>query len=151
MPRLPNKEEIKRFLKETKIRQVMTSPVITVCEADDFALVQEKIALYDVRHLPVVNEIGGIVGLITQRDLYQIHSPRRLDDGSWYYDKEALNRFVLKSVMLEDPFTLKADNSLYEAVEAMVEHKFGCIPIVDDYKKVCGILTRDNMLHFLIA
>ena len=148
LPQL-NKEDIKRYLKLTPISLVMTSPVITVYETDDFALVQEKIALYDVRHLPVVNAKGGIVGLITQRDLYQIHSPRRLADGSWFYDKEALNQFLLKNVMLKKPFTLKADDSLYEAMEAMIRFKFGCIPIIDDQKKLVGILTRDTILKFL--
>ena len=145
------KADIKQFLMETKAREVMVSPVITVKESDDFALVQEKIALYDVRHLPVVDDGGSIVGLITQRDLYQIHSPRRLEDGSWYYDKEALSKFILKNVMLSKPFTLKPGSSIFEAIEATVRFKFGCIPIVDDYKKPCGILTRDTILKFLIS
>ena len=145
------KSDIKQFLLDTKVQEVMVSPVITVKETDDFALVQEKIALYDLRHLPVVNEAGSIVGLISQRDLYQIHSPRRLEDGSWYYDKEALNQFLLSKVMVSKPFTLKPANSLYEAIEATVRFKFGCIPVVDDYKHPCGILTRDTMLQFLIA
>jgi len=145
------KSDIKQFLMETQVRDVMASPVITVKDTDDFALVQEKIALYDVRHLPVVNETGSIVGIITQRDLYQIHSPRRLEDGSWYYDKEALSQFLLMKVMLPKPFTLKPASSLYEAIEATVRFKFGCIPVVDDYKKPCGILTRDTMLKFLTS
>ena len=145
------KSDIKKFFLETRLQEVMVSPVITVKETDDFALVQEKIALYDVRHLPVINETGSIVGIVTQRDLYQIHSPRRLEDGSWYYDKEALSQFLLKNVMVTKPFTMKPTNSLYEAVEATVRFKFGCIPIVDDYKRPCGILTRDTMLKFLIT
>jgi acetoin utilization protein AcuB len=145
------KSDIKKFLQETKVRDVMVAPVITVKETDDFALVQEKIALYDVRHLPVVNETGSLVGIITQRDLYQIHSPRRLEDGSWYYDKEALHKFLLKRVMLPNPYSLKPGNSLHEAMETMVRSKFGCIPIVDDYKKPCGILTRDTILKYLIS
>jgi len=145
------KADIKQFLLDTKVQEVMVSPVITVKETDDFALVQEKIALYDVRHLPVLDETGSVVGLISQRDLYQIHSPRRLEDGSWYYDKDALNQFILKNVMHAKPFTLKASSSLYEAIEATVRFKFGCIPIVDDYQKLCGILTRDTILKFLIS
>jgi len=133
------------------VREVMVSPVITVKERDDFALVQEKISLYDVRHLPVVNDAGVITGLITQRDLYQIHSPRRLEDGSWYYDKDALNQFILSKVMLTKPFTLKPQNTLFEAIDATVRFKFGCIPIIDDYKHPCGILTRDTILKYLIA
>jgi len=145
------KSDIKKFMIDTKISEVMVSPVITVKETDNFALVQEKIALYDVRHLPVVNEAGSIVGIVTQRDLYQIHSPRRLEDESWYYDKDALNQFLLMKVMHPKPFTLKPDDSLYAAIEATVRFKFGCIPIVDDYKHPCGILTRDTILKFLIS
>ena len=147
----PKDIDIKQFLQDTKISEVMVSPVITVKETDNFALVQEKIALYDVRHLPVVNDAGAIVGLISQRDLYQIHSPRRLEDGTWYYDKEALNQFLLSKVMHPKPFTLKANNSIFDAIEATVRYKFGCIPIVDDYKYPCGILTRDTILKYLIT
>lgn len=137
-------------MSDIKIRDVMASPVITVKVDDDFALVQEKIALYDVRHLPVVNDAGSIVGIITQRDLYQIHSPRRLEDGSWFYDKEALNQFMLKNIMCPNPVTLNPDDTLYDAIEASIRYKFGCFPVVDDYKHPCGILTRDNILKFLI-
>jgi len=146
-----SKLNIKQFLWDVKVQEVMVSPVITVKETDDFAMVQEKIALYDVRHLPVVNESGTLVGLITQRDLYRIHSPRRLEDGSWYYDDEELHQFLLMKVMTPKPFTLKPDNFLYEAIEATVLHKFGCIPIVDESNKPCGIITRDTILKFLIV
>ena len=42
------KSDIKQFLLDTKVGEVMASPVITVKETDDFALVQEKnvVALY---------------------------------------------------------------------------------------------------------
>jgi CBS domain-containing protein len=147
----PKKSDIKQLFLQTRIEQVMVTPVITVKETDDFALVQEKIALYDIRHLPVVNDAGRLVGLISQRDLYQINSPRRLEDGSWYYDKEALNRFLLSKVMVRDPFVLKLDDTLYSAIEAMVRFKFGCVPIVDDYQILCGLLTRDTILRFCVS
>lgn len=144
-----NRSNIKQFLQDTKISEVMASPVITVKESDDFAVVQEKIDVYDVRHLPVVNEEGRIVGLISQRDLYRIHSPRHLEDGTWFYDKEALHQFLLMKVMTPNPFTLKPANTLLEAVESTVCFKFGCIPIVDDDHHPCGIITRDTILKFL--
>ena len=145
-----NKEELKKFLQATPIRDVMAFPVITVKEDDDFALVHERFSLYSIRHIAVVNDAGVIVGLISQRDLYKIHSPRKLQDGSWYYDKELLNQFILKNVMHKDIFTLKPHQSLYEAMDAMVRFKFGSIPIVDDYNIPCGMMTRVNVLKFLI-
>lgn len=146
-----SKFTIKQFLSETKVSEVMTSPVITVKETDNFSLVNEKISLYDVRHLPVIDDGGRIVGIISQRDLYRIHSPKHLEDGSWYYDDEELNEFVLMKVMISKPFTLKPDNSLLEAVEATIRYKFGCIPIVGEDKRPCGILTRHTILNFLVS
>jgi CBS domain-containing protein len=141
---------IRQFLKTVKIQEAMIAPVMTVKETDDFALVHEKFDLYGIRHLLVINEPGVLVGLISQHGLYKVHSPRKLEDGSWYYDPELLNGFILKNVMLADPITLKAEQTMFEAVETMVERKFGCIPIVDDYNMPVGILTRSDVLKFLL-
>ncbi len=142
---------IRQFLKTIKIQEAMVAPVMTVRENDDFALVHEKLNLYGIRHLLVVNEPGVLVGLISQHGLYKVHSPRKLEDGSWYYDRDMLNGFILKNVMLPTPVTLKPEQTLFEAVETMVERKFGCIPIVDQYNMPVGILTRSDVLKFLLV
>ena len=145
----PDQKRVRSILQSIKVKQVMTSPVVTLQDTDRFDLVSDKFALYGIRHLPVVNEIGAVVGLITQRSMYKIHSPRRLDDGTWYYDKEALNQFILKNVMLPNPFTLTQDNTLQEAIEALIRFKFGCIIIIDELRKPCGLLTPVDVLKFL--
>ena len=145
------KIDFKQMFQAIKIREVMVSPVITLNETDDFVMVHEKLSLHGFRHLPVINDFGCLVGIITQRDLFQIHSPHRLDNGTWYYDKESLSKFLLKRVMVSDPYSLNPGNSLYEAIDAMVRFKYGCIPIVDENNKPCGILTRHSVLKFLIA
>lgn len=145
------KADIKQFLQAIKIQEVMSSPPIILNDTDDFAMVHEKISVHGIRHLPVVNSNGFLVGVITQRDLFRINSPKRLDNGSWHYDKESLNQFLLKSVMVSDPYFLRPSHSLYDAVEVMTRYKYGCIPIVDDEKKPCGMLTRQTIFQFLIA
>ena len=141
---------IHELLKKTLLKSVMTSPTITVVVSDDFSTVKEKFELYGIRHLPVVNQTGMLVGLITQRDLYKIHSPRKLEDGSWYYDKDLLDGFILDKVMLKNVFTLRPENTLEDAVKAMFESKFGCIPIIDEYNYPVGIITKKNILKFLL-
>ena len=142
---------IKEILQKTPLKSMMASPVITISETDDFSVVQEKLETHDIRHLPVVNGAGMLVGLITQRSLYKTHSPRKLEDGSWYYDKELLNEFILKNVMLTNPFTLKQNDSLAEAVKDMSQFKFGCVIVIDDYRMPCGIVTRNDILKFLLT
>lgn len=128
----------------------MSHPVITIVEYEDFHVVKDKLEFHDIRHLPVVDDSGRLVGLISQRHLYRIVSPRRLDNGGWFYDKDTLDSFILKNVMVRDPYTLKPENTLEDAMQAMVQYKFGCIPIVDGSNRPVGILTRDSVIDFLL-
>ena len=138
-------------LKEILVKDVMVSPVITILDTDDFHVVQDKFATHGIRHLPVVETHGVLVGLITQRSLYKIHSPRRLEDGSWYYDKDLLDGFILKNVMIKDPITLKANSTLLEAIEAMNQFKLGSIPVVDDLRRPVGMITGGDVLKFFLV
>ncbi len=128
----------------------MTTPVMTVNEEEDFHVVQDKFSTYDIRHLPVINHSRQVVGLISQRHLYKIHSPRRLESGEWFYDKDELDAFILKNVMVREPFVLKSTHTLQDAMKAMVQFKLGCIPIVDDIARPVGIITRDSIISFFL-
>ena len=124
----------------------MTEKIISVQEDAPFHEVADKIQRNKIRHLPVVNKDNKIVGLMTERDLYRIQSPRRLEDGTWYYDPEILDNFILKDVMIANPFTFKPDNTVAEAILKMVHNKYGCIPIADASGKLCGIVTYVDLL-----
>ena len=142
---------INSLLQSTTLGQIMIKPVISVREDDEFHVVQERMSHHGIRHLPVVNEAGVLVGLLTERYLYKIHSPRKLEDGSWYYDKVTLDNFILKNVMIKDPFVLTAESSLAEAMQTMSQQKYGCVVVVDDYHMPCGIVTRNDILKFLLT
>lgn len=142
---------IQELLHSTRLKEIMVAPVVTVRENEELHVVLDKLITHDIRHLPVVNEPGNVVGLISQRHLYKVHSPRKLEDGSWYYDKDVLDTFILKNVMVRDPFLMQAENTLHEAMSAMAQSKFGCIPIVDRYRLPVGIITRSDILKFFLT
>ena len=138
---------LKRLLNMVKISEIMTKNVITVADSDSFSLVEEKLRMFRIRHLPVVNQGGQLVGIVTQRDLYRVQSPRVSHDGNWFYNKETLDSYILKHVMTPDPICLYADDSVGAAVLLMVKHKYGCIPIVaHERKTLCGIITQHDIL-----
>ena len=145
----PNPKEedvIRKYLTETKLIEVMKSPVISVHQNDSFHVVYDKMQSGIIRHLPVVNDVNKMVGLITQRDLYRVHSPRKLLDGGYYYDREALDSFILKEVMIKDAFTLTPEHTVGDALKAMADFKYGCIPIVNKYHEPVGIITNTDIL-----
>lgn len=142
---------IQELIKSTSVKEVMASPVITVNDRDDFHVVQEKFEVHGIRHLPVIDANQCLVGVITQRQLYKIHSPRRLENGEWFYDRELLDGFILRNVMIKDVYTLTADAKLKDVMALMLQFKFGCIPIIDDARRPVGIVTRDNIIKFFLS
>ena len=142
---------IQELIKSTAVKDIMTSPVVTVSDADEFHVVQDKFTTYDIRHLPVIDANNRVVGLISQRHLYKIHSPRRLESGEWFYDKDLLDGFILRNVMIKDVYTLKADAKLEELMKIMIQFKYGCVTIVDDIDRPIGIITRDSVINFFLT
>ena len=138
---------VKILLNKVKISEIMISKVIAVYEYDRFSLVEEKMRTFNIRHLPVVDGAGKLVGIITQRDLYRAQSPRHLDDGNWYYDQASLDSNILNNVMTKNPYSLSPEDSVGKAVLIMAERKYGCIPVVQKDGKLVGIITRHDILR----
>lgn len=129
------------------IKNVMASPVVTVSVSDSLRKVEEKFRQKGIRHLPVVDEQKRVVGLITQRDLYRIATPRLNEDG-YCYDPDMLDGFILSRVMRENPLTMRPEDFLSKAVHYMAANKYGCIPIVDAERRIAGIITETDILKF---
>lgn len=142
---------VRVLLNKVLLKEIMTSPPIFVREDAPFSDVAEKIENKRIRHVPIVDKDNKLVGLMSQRDLYKIAPPHKLEDGEWFYDKEMLNAVILRAVMTKNPFALKPDNTVGQAVTAMVEHKYGCIPIVDDKRTLLGIVTQIDILKMAVA
>ena len=111
---------IKALLNKVKLKEIMTSNVITILENERFSAVEEKMRVFGIRHLPVVDENNKLTGIITQLDLYQIQSPRRLEDGSWFYDQKSLDSHILKHVMTQKTYSLGPEDTVAQAIMLMV-------------------------------
>ena len=155
--------EIKMLFEMTKVKDIMRADVITVYEDDDFSEAEEKFTRYGINYLLVTSRDNQLVGVLSQKYIYKTQSPRKilgheeLDydpniivDGDSFYDKESLDRYILRNIMGKNPFVLFPEDPITEAVFAMDKKNLGCIPIVDANNKVKGILTDKEIVRFLV-
>lgn len=100
-----------------------------------------------VRHVPVVDEDGDLVGLITHRDLskYAMASLEQLPVSS---QREALSGIGVGELMAKDPECVGPDLLLEEAANMMLENKFGCLPVTED-RRLVGILTEADFVKYV--
>ena len=134
-----------------RVRDFMASPATVISK--EARLLDAVLLLRNtgIRHLPVVDG-DRLVGLITDRDIHRC-APSLLENISPEQYNAVFQRTPLARVMVRDLVTVSPETPLRDAAAILHEHKFGCLPVVEDGLLV-GIITITDMLgvlHRLLA
>jgi CBS domain-containing protein len=128
------------------VREIMTSdpyasPVtITVRQA------LHALGEADVRHLPIV-EKGALVGIVSDRDLRTV-IPSALDAFEHPDQVRGILAQPIASVMNTDVLYVHPESEVAEAIDLMLEHKVGALPVVEpDSLKLVGIVSYVDILR----
>ncbi|MGQ9669307.1 MAG: CBS domain-containing protein [Desulfosoma sp.] len=120
------------------VRHWMTTDVVTTAKE---ASIQDALKLmkrHSIRHLPVVQSDGTLVGWVTDADLRSVLIASMLEDLS------------VEDVMVRRPITVSPDDSLETAAQLALENRIGGLPVVDGSKLV-GVITVVDMLSAFIS
>ncbi|MCS6925675.1 MAG: CBS domain-containing protein [Candidatus Binatia bacterium] len=129
------------------VRDIMTTEVATLGRNDSLQLARDIMTLGRVRHFPVVDEDGNVVGVVSQRDLYKASLGSVMKYGE-KAQRAFLESIAVKEVMSEPPITVAPHISVQEAARLMMEKKIGCLPVLEGSKLV-GIVTETDMLKLV--
>jgi CBS domain-containing membrane protein len=135
-------------VEDMRVRDLMTSPVSTVQASQSLPLAASIMELERIRHLPVIDDEGHVVGLVTHRDLLaaQISALRPLSPE----ERASLQLSVrVSQVMRKEVWTIASDARVATAARLLRDHRFGCLPVVDDTKLV-GIVTESDLLALVV-
>jgi CBS domain-containing membrane protein len=127
-----------------KIKDIMTSEVFVLHATQTLELVRSLMRIKHVRHVPIVEKDNTFVGIMTHRDLLAqtISHLAEVDDN----EQEYLDRHIhIMNIMKTDVITTEPDTDVCEAISMLLEHKYGCLPVVTDGKLV-GIVTEADFL-----
>ncbi|HWN70566.1 MAG TPA: CBS domain-containing protein, partial [Haliangium sp.] len=128
------------------IGDLMTRDLITLHSEQSLFVAEEIMTFRQIRHLPVVDDAGALVGLITHRDLLAAqYSVLSQASG---FPANARARDIIQ-VRREDVWTVTSTTPAIEAAFTLKDHRFGCLPVVDDGKLV-GIVTEADFLALLV-
>jgi CBS domain-containing protein len=146
---------------ETLVREIMTTPVITV--GPDLS-VKDLAALFRDKRFggaPVV-ENGKLVGIVTEGDLMALdadvqfpHYFELFDSiiylGSQKKFKEQLQKAAaatVRELMTHDVQTVTPDDPARKAATLMSRHRFDRVPVVQD-GAVVGLVTRHDIIKLV--
>jgi acetoin utilization protein AcuB len=126
----------------------MTPNPITItpetCVPDAFRILRDK----GIRHLPVVDKKGRLVGIIAQTDLLHA-SPSKATSLSLFEVTYLLANLHVRQVMSSPPITVSEDDPLEEAARVMVQKKIGCLPVMREGALV-GLITETDIFETFV-
>lgn len=144
----------------------MQPDVPTVRPEDSIETVVRTLRDHDLPGVPVVNEGGRCVGIITESDLVMrgeeadLHLPHYIELFGGVVFLESTKRFeerlrkaigmTAQDVMTADPVTISPDASVEEAAREIARHKHNRLPVVE-HGRLVGVVTRIDVLDALTA
>jgi len=134
-------------MKRLCVRDMMTVRVIAVGPDDDLANLRDLLYRHRIRHMPVVDEVGALVGLVSHRDLLQ-SSLFTAESSGGVPSRSVLARYRVAEMMTTDVVAVDPETDIRMAAEIMLNKKLGCLPVVEGPRLV-GILTEADFVRFL--
>ncbi len=131
------------------VKDVMTTNVRTARRDTRIRDVAILMCFHRISGLPVVDDDGAIVGVISEKDVLRAMYPKvdealRLAQTPHFEELEAEYRDVLnlhvESLMSQRVFTVAPTDPILRAVSVMFAHKIRRIPVAD-HGRLVGILS----------
>ncbi len=134
LARVEGTEEIRDSYRT--VGQLMTTDLFTVHPEDLVDLAASVMDWEHLRHVPVEDQDGKLVGLVTYRSLL-----RMMGRGGGSRSTSSV-----REIMRANPVTVGPETPTTEAIAIMRREKCGCLPVVEDGKLV-GIVTESDFVE----
>lgn len=116
-----------------KIYRIMTTELFVVNENDLVELVAKIMEWKNINHLPVVNEVNKITGIITKSNIDALDIKKTKE-----------NLVIAKDIMIKKVISVDPETFIEDAKEIMIKNDIGCLPIIDG-DELIGIFTKSDL------
>ncbi len=118
------------------VERFMAKDLFTVRPEDIIDFAASLMNWKHIRHVPVEDDSGNLVGLISSRELLEILANDKLKNK---------DEIIVQDIMKTDIATISPETSSLEALKIMREKDIGCLPVVKG-NKLIGIITAHDFL-----
>jgi uncharacterized protein (DUF39 family) len=134
---LPNYREFKplKIRKvEPRVKDVMTTKIITAKPSDDIRYVANLIVEHGIDHVPIVDEEDKLIGIVTSWDIAKA---------------VAQNKKNLEDVMTTKVITAKQNEAIDVVAKRLSSYGISGAPVIDEKNHVIGVVTTNDLAKLL--
>lgn len=131
-----------------KVKDVMTTDVISVLENDSMQTVSDIIHSSNIHHVPVIDDDNNLKGIISKMDvvLLQDWATNLQLTSSSFRNKQVLGSQSAGERMTTQMAKVSPDDTLETCSDIFKENLFHCLPVIED-DKLLGIITTFDLLR----
>jgi len=126
----------------------MSKHPLTISATEPISEAHRYMQEQNIRHLPVVDKSGHMVGLVTEDDLLKAEPSSATSLSIWEIHS-LLNQVKVKNVMVRKAITTTEDTPIEDAAQLLLDHKIGCLPVLRGDRLV-GIITESDLFATLM-
>ncbi len=144
-------------MKQWKIADVMTAPVVSVRAETPYSEIVKLLAAHKISAVPVVDSSGRVVGVVSEADL--LHKVEFIGDDTdpifFEWGARKTNRAKARGataieLMSSPPVTVQAGTSVIAAARLMEKENVKRLPVVNDAGHLDGIVSRNDLLKMYL-
>ncbi len=132
------------------IKNWMTKEAVTAAPETPMLKASRLMKEKNIRCLPVVDGSGKLAGIVTDRDMKE-YFPSAATSLDVFEMNYLLSKVKISEIMTKDTVTVKPDETIEFAAALMVDNKISSLPVLDDDRRVVGILTITDIFKTLIT
>ena len=131
-----------------QVKYIMSRNLITIQPNEPLSKASNMMKSEGIRHLPVIDEHGFLLGMLSDRDI-KLASITIKNDGEksehYIYGHSTVQEFMTSPV-----HKVKESESIEKITRDMLESKVSCFVVEDEQEKTIGIITTEDLLIFLL-
>jgi CBS domain-containing protein len=136
------------MIRPRRVRDVMARTPRTAPPSTTLAAAYELMMEGGFRHLPVVDDRGHVIGMLSDRDVLAAMPPPGASPELLAASAELTRRPV--TAAMADAVTVQEDDALEVAIELMIANRVSALAVTDPRDRLCGIVTLVDVAGALV-
>ncbi len=125
------------IFEDIKAGDIMSSHVVEISGEKKIAHAKELMKIKKISGIPVVDDKRQLIGIISIEDIVHALEFNIINDP-------------IRKIMSTNVVTIHKDDSLVAVVDKFENYKYGRFPVVDDDNRVCGIISKEDIMHGIL-
>lgn len=140
------------MLNGTPVSRIMSTNVVVANQFHNFSQLMRAFTEFGIHHIPVVDGANKPIGIVSSNDIPRVFMQLQNREPKIQLEEDAIDKAInITDIMTPNPYTIKPNETVHNALLAMNQKRILGIPVLDDEGVVIGIVTMKDIAYHILS